>query len=153
DMLLVEVANRLRGALRTGDVVARLGGDEFVVILTEASDRGDVERISGVLLALLSEPIHLGGHECHTSASIGIAMFPDNGSDAQSLTKSADMAMYLAKEDGKNGFRFSNGVLKAQSIERLKLETELRRALERDQFSLHYQPKIDIESGQITGVE
>jgi diguanylate cyclase (GGDEF)-like protein len=153
DLLLVEVANRLRGALRAADVVARLGGDEFVVILAEASDRSDVERIAGVMLALLSEPMHLGGHECHTSASIGIAMFPDDGSNAQTLTKSADMAMYLAKEDGKNGFRFSSGEVKAQSIERLKLETELRRAVERDQFSLHYQPKIDLESGQITGVE
>jgi diguanylate cyclase (GGDEF)-like protein len=153
DMLLVEVANRLRGALRTGDVVARLGGDEFVVILAEASDRSDVERIAGVLLALLSEPMQIGGHECHSSASIGIAMFPDNGSDAPTLTKSADMAMYLAKEDGKNSFRFSSGEVKSQSIERLKLETELRRALERDQFSLQYQPKIDLESGQITGVE
>jgi diguanylate cyclase (GGDEF)-like protein len=153
DMLLIEIANRLRGALRSGDVVARLGGDEFVVILGEASDRGDVERIAGVLLALLSEPMQLGGHECHITASIGIAMFPDNGSDAQTLTKSADMAMYLAKEDGKNGFRFSSGEVKAHSIERLKLETELRRAMERDQFSLHYQPKVDMESGQITGVE
>jgi EAL domain-containing protein (putative c-di-GMP-specific phosphodiesterase class I) len=133
--------------------VARLGGDEFVVILAKASDRSDVERIAGVMLALLSEPMHLGGHECHTSVSIGIAMFPDDGSNAQTLTKSADMAMYLAKEDGKNGFRFSSGEVKAQSIERLKLETELRRAVERDQFSLHYQPKIDLESGQITGVE
>ncbi|HTD00096.1 MAG TPA: EAL domain-containing protein [Bradyrhizobium sp.] len=153
DMLLVEIANRLRGALRPGDVVARLGGDEFVVILGEASDRGDVERIAGVLLALLSEPMQIGGHECHSSASIGIAMFPDNGSDAPTLTKSADIAMYLAKEDGKNGFRFSSGEVKAQSFERLKLETELRRAVERDQFSLHYQPKIDLASGQITGVE
>jgi diguanylate cyclase (GGDEF)-like protein len=153
DMLLVEVANRLRGALRSGDVVARLGGDEFVVILSEASDRSDVERIAGVLLALLSEPTQIGGHECHTSASIGIAMFPDNGRDAPTLIKSADMAMYLAKDDGKNSFRFSSGEIKTQSIERLKLETELRRAVERDQFSLHYQPKIDLESGQITGVE
>jgi diguanylate cyclase (GGDEF)-like protein len=153
DILLVEVANRLRGALRAGDVVARLGGDEFVVILAEASDRGDVEHIAGVLLALLSEPMQLGGHECHITASIGIAMFPDNGGETETLTKSADMAMYLAKEDGKNGFRFSSGEVKAQSIERLRLETELRRAVERDQFSLHYQPKIDMESGQITGVE
>ncbi|MBV9461712.1 MAG: EAL domain-containing protein [Bradyrhizobium sp.] len=153
DMLLVEVANRLRRALRADDVVARLGGDEFVVILTEASDRADVARIAGGLLALLSEPMHIGGHECHSSASIGIAIFPDNGSDAPTLTKSADLAMYLAKEDGKNSFRFSSGEVKAQSIERLKLETELRRALERQQFSLQYQPKIDMESGQITGVE
>jgi diguanylate cyclase (GGDEF)-like protein len=153
DMLLVEVASRLRGALRANDVVARLGGDEFVVVLEEASDRGDVERIAAVLLSALGGPMQLDGHECHTTASIGIAMFPENGNDAPTLTKNADRAMYLAKEDGKNGFRFCNGEVKAQSIERLKLETELRRAVERDQLSLHYQPKVDIQSGQITGVE
>ena len=87
------------------------------------------------------------------SASIGIAMYPSDGGDMQTLTKNADMAMYLAKEDGKNGFRFFTKEIKAQSIERLTLESALRRALERDQFSLHYQPKVDMASGQITGVE
>ncbi|MBV8925539.1 MAG: EAL domain-containing protein [Bradyrhizobium sp.] len=153
DVLLVEVAGRLRGALRADDVVARLGGDEFVVIVADGCDRGDIERLAAVLLSLLAEPVQLGGHECHTTASIGIAIFPDNGSDAQTLTKSADVAMYLAKEDGKNGFRFCNGEVRAQSIERLKLETELRHAVERDQFSLHYQPKVEMASGRITGVE
>ena len=152
-MLLVEVASRLRGALRANDVVARLGGDEFVVILEETSDRDDVERIAAILLSVLGQPMQIGGHECHTTASIGIAMYPENGADAQTLTKNADMAMYLAKEDGKNGFRFFSGEVKAQSIERLTLETDLRRAVEREQFSLHYQPKVDMESGQITGVE
>jgi diguanylate cyclase (GGDEF)-like protein len=153
DMLLLEVAKRLRGALRASDVVARLGGDEFVVLLEGASDRGDVERIAGHLLSVLGQPMQLSGHECHTTASIGIALFPENGEDAAMLTKNADMAMYLAKEDGKNGFRFFSGEIKAQSIERLRLETELRRAAERRQFSLHYQPKVDLGSGQITGVE
>jgi predicted signal transduction protein with EAL and GGDEF domain len=97
--------------------------------------------------------LQLSGHECHTTASIGIAMYPSDGTDIQTLTKNADMAMYLAKEDGKNGFRFFTKEFKTQSIERLKLESALRRALERDQFSLHYQPKIDMASGQITGVE
>jgi diguanylate cyclase (GGDEF)-like protein len=153
DMLLLEVAKRLRGALRASDVVARLGGDEFVVLLEGASDRGDVERIAGHVLSILGQPMQLSGHECHPTASIGIALFPENGEDAATLTKNADMAMYLAKEDGKNGFRFFSGEIKAQSIERLRLEAELRRAVERDQFSLHYQPKVDLESGQITGVE
>ena len=102
---------------------------------------------------MLSQPLQLSGHECHTTATIGIAMYPDDGGDVQTLTKNADMAMYLAKEDGKNGFRFFTKEIKAQSIERLTLETALRRALERDQFSLHYQPKIDMATGQITGVE
>jgi diguanylate cyclase (GGDEF)-like protein len=153
DILLVEIADRLRGALRSSDVVARLGGDEFVVILAETAERDDVERIAGNLLSVLGEPLQLGGHECHTTASIGIAMYPSDGDDVQALTKNADMAMYLAKEDGKNGFRFFTKEIKAQSIERLTLETALRRALERDQFALHYQPKVDMGSGQITGVE
>ena len=153
DMLLVEIGGRLRRALRSSDVVARLGGDEFVVILEEAAERPEVERIAGDLLSVLSQPLQLSGHECHTTASIGIAMYPSDGTDMQTLTKNADMAMYLAKEDGKNGFRFFTKEFKTQSIERLKLESALRRALERDQFSLHYQPKIDMASGQITGVE
>jgi diguanylate cyclase (GGDEF)-like protein len=153
DMLLVEIGGRLRRALRSSDVVARLGGDEFVVILEEAAERPEVERIAGELLSVLSQPLQLSGHECHTTASIGIAMYPTDGTDMQTLTKNADMAMYLAKEDGKNGFRFFTKEIKTQSIERLTLESALRRALERDQFSLHYQPKIDMASGQITGVE
>jgi diguanylate cyclase (GGDEF)-like protein len=153
DMLLVETGGRLRRALRSSDVVARLGGDEFVVILEEAAERHEVERIAGELLSVLSQPMQLSGHECHTTASIGIAMYPSDGSDMLTLTKNADMAMYLAKEDGKNGFRFFTKEIKAQSIERLTLESALRRALERDQFSLHYQPKVDMASGQITGVE
>ncbi|MCP4616882.1 MAG: GAF domain-containing protein [Bradyrhizobium sp.] len=153
DMLLVEVAHRLRGTLRASDVVARLGGDEFVVILEETGDRNDIERVAGDLLSALSQPLQLSGHECHTTASIGIATYPGDGIDAQSLTKNADMAMYLAKEDGKNGFRFFSRDVNVQSIERLTLETALRRALERDQFSLHYQAKVDMLTGQITGVE
>lgn len=153
DLLLLEVANRLRKALRASDVVARLGGDEFVVILDQCGDIDDVQHIATGLLAALSQPMELAGHECHTTASIGIAMYPANGSDAQTLTKNADMAMYLAKEDGKNGYRFFSKEVKTQSIERLSLESALRRALEREQFSLHYQPKVDMETGQITGVE
>ena len=153
DILLVETANRLRQSLRSSDVVARLGGDEFVVILESTAESQDIEVIAQTLLSALSQPVQLSGHECHTTASIGIAMFPDDGTDVQTLTKNADMAMYLAKEDGKNGFRFFTKAAKTQSIERLTLETSLRRALDREEFSLHYQPKVDLASGQITGVE
>jgi diguanylate cyclase (GGDEF)-like protein len=153
DMLLVEIADRLRQTLRASDVVARLGGDEFVVILGETGDSEDIERIGRDLLSVLSQPLRLSGHECHTTASIGIAMYPSDGVDVQTLTKNADMAMYLAKEDGKNGFRFFTPEIKTPSIERLTLETALRHALEREQFTLHYQPKVDMASGQITGVE
>jgi diguanylate cyclase (GGDEF)-like protein len=153
DLLLLEVANRLRGALRATDVVARLGGDEFVVILDQCGEIDGVQRIATALLTALAEPMELAGHECHTTASIGIAMYPTNGSDVQTLTKNADMAMYLAKEDGKNGYRFFSKEVNTQSIERLSLESALRRALERNQFTLNYQPKVDMETGQITGVE
>ncbi|MDB5639669.1 MAG: hypothetical protein JWP51_4577, partial [Bradyrhizobium sp.] len=153
DLLLLEIASRLRNTLRSSDVVARLGGDEFVVILEETAERHDVESIARNLLLVLSQPLQLTGHECHTTASIGIAMYPSDGTDVQALTKNADIAMYLAKEDGKNGFRFFTKQIKTQSIERLTLETALRHALERDQFTLHYQPKVDMATGQITGVE
>lgn len=153
DILLIEIAGRLRQSLRASDVVARLGGDEFVVILEEAAERDDVERIARDVLSGLGQPSQLSGHECHTTASIGIAMYPSDGVDVQTLTKNADMAMYLAKEDGKNGFRFFTKEIKAQSIERLTLESALRRALDRNQFELHYQPKVDMATGQITGVE
>jgi len=153
DSLLVEIANRLRSSLRACDVVARLGGDEFVVILEETADSDDIEDVARNLLSVLAQPLLLGGHECHTTASIGIATYPADGTDVQTLTRNADMAMYLAKEDGKNGFRFFSKEIKTQSIERLTLETALRRALERDQFALHYQPKVDMATRQITGVE
>jgi EAL domain-containing protein (putative c-di-GMP-specific phosphodiesterase class I) len=95
----------------------------------------------------------LSGHECNTTASIGIAMYTADGTDEQTLTKNADIAMYLAKEDGKNGFRFFTKAVKTQSIEGLTMESALRRALERNQLALHYQPKVDMVTGQITGVE
>ena len=128
DRLLVEIANRLRGTLRSGDVVARLGGDEFVVILGNTADSLEVETTARALLSALSQPLQLSGHECHTTASIGIAMFPADGTDVQTLTKNADMAMYLAKEDGKNGFRFFTKAVKDQSIERLMLAGALVRS-------------------------
>jgi EAL domain-containing protein (putative c-di-GMP-specific phosphodiesterase class I) len=147
------MADRLRQNLRSSDIVARLGGDEFVVILEHSAERGDIEEIARKLLLAVSRPVQLSGHECHATASIGIAMCPAHGADAHSLTKSADTAMYLAKEDGKNNFRFFTKEVKMQSIERLTLENFLRHALERDEFSLHYQPKVGLATGQITGVE
>jgi EAL domain-containing protein (putative c-di-GMP-specific phosphodiesterase class I) len=123
------------------------------VILENTAESEDIEVIAQTLLSALSQPVQLSGHECHTTASIGIAMFPEDGTDAQTLTKNADMAMYVAKGEGKNGFRFFTAAVKTQSIEQLMLETSLRRALERGEFSLNYQPKVDLASGQITGVE
>jgi diguanylate cyclase (GGDEF)-like protein len=153
DTLLVETGRRLRASLRASDVVARLGGDEFVVILDGAAECADVEAAARELLSALRKPMQLSGHECQTTASIGIAMYPADGSDVQTLTKNADMAMYLAKEDGKNGFRFFTQEVESHSIERLMLESALRHALERSEFALHYQPKVDAATGRMTGVE
>ncbi|MGO4869775.1 MAG: EAL domain-containing protein [Roseiarcus sp.] len=153
DALLVETANRLRRCLRAGDVVARLGGDEFVVILEHAKDLQEVDAAARRLLDVVCEPVQLCGLECRSTASIGVAMFPDDGEDETALTKNADMAMYRAKEEGKNGFRYFVKQSKTQSVERLAFEARLRQALDRDEFSLHYQPKVDVATDQVTGVE
>jgi diguanylate cyclase (GGDEF)-like protein len=153
DALLVEVANRLRSSVRDSDVVARLGGDEFVIVLTEVFDCEQIAKVAHKVLSGLVPALNLAGHECRTTGSIGIAVFPENGGDAQTLTKNADVAMYLAKEEGKNDFRFYSPEIKSQSIERLMLESNLRHALELNQFALHYQPKIEAATGQINGVE
>jgi diguanylate cyclase (GGDEF)-like protein len=153
DALLVEVANRLRSCVRASDVVARLGGDEFVIVLNEISDCDQIALVARKVLSGLIPALNLAGHDCRTTGSIGIAIFPDNGGDAETLTKNADMAMYLAKEEGKNDFRFYSPEIKSQSIERLMLESSLRHALELNQFTLHYQPKIEAATGQINGVE
>jgi diguanylate cyclase (GGDEF)-like protein len=153
DTLLIEVAKRLRDCVRDSDVVGRLGGDEFVVMLDRISDRDQVAVVARKILAALLSPILLAGHECSTTGSVGIAVFPENGNNALTLTKNADIAMYLAKEEGKNDFRFFSSEIKSQSIERLMLEADLRHALELDQFTLHYQPKLDVQTGRITGLE
>jgi diguanylate cyclase (GGDEF)-like protein len=153
DRLLTEIGGRLRRSVRTCDAVARLGGDEFVLLLEDVATRENVEGVARDLLRSLSEPIQLGGHECNVTASIGVAIYPADGTDIRTLTGNADRAMYLVKEDGKDGFRFFDRDAKTQSIERLTMETNLRHALERNELLLHYQPKIDLVSGEITGVE
>jgi predicted signal transduction protein with EAL and GGDEF domain len=147
------MASRFRLALRASDVVARMGGDEFVVLAEDTDGAGDAEAIARKLLAAAIAPLTLSGQECRITASIGIALYPTHGNDEQTLMKCADIAMYQAKEDGKNTFHLYTPALRSQSLERLTLESNLRQALERDEFTLHYQPKVDFTSGHITGVE
>jgi diguanylate cyclase (GGDEF)-like protein/PAS domain S-box-containing protein len=153
DALLREVARRLKDSLRASDIVARLGGDEFVMLL---QDLGSSEQAGGIARKLLSaviKPIELNGQECRVTASIGISVFPDDAQDEAPLMTHADLAMYHAKEEGKNNFQFYDGRLETLSLERLTLETRLRRAIDRDELSLHYQAKLDLASNAIAGVE
>jgi diguanylate cyclase (GGDEF)-like protein/PAS domain S-box-containing protein len=153
DTLLNKMAKRLRENLRASDVVARLGGDEFVVLLQEATNEEQVATVARKLLSVIIKPVTILGQECRVTASIGISMFPTDAHDEQSLMKNADVAMYLAKEEGKNNFQFYPKDTKPQSLERLTLETNLRQALDRDEFFLEYQAKLDLETDTITGVE
>jgi diguanylate cyclase (GGDEF)-like protein len=153
DALLVEVSQRLRRCVRESDFVARLGGDEFVIILDNIEERDHAGLVAGKVLRAISPVLSLAGHECRTTASIGIAVFPDDGTDEDTLTKNADMAMYLAKEEGKNSFRFYSSDIKSLSVDRLMLETNLRHAMELGQLSLQYQPKLHTRTGRFNGVE
>ncbi|HLL09950.1 MAG TPA: PAS-domain containing protein, partial [Rubrivivax sp.] len=153
DELLRQMARRLTGCLRASDVVARLGGDEFVVMLREVENQEQATAAARKILAAVLEPVLLAGQYCRVSASVGISMYPQDGTDEQTLMKHADSAMYVAKEDGKNGFRFFAAEIEQRSLERLTLETHLRDALARGELSLHYQPRVNLLSGAITGVE
>ena len=153
DVLLIETAKRLKECVRKSDVIARIGGDEFVIMLREVSDQSQVATAARKILAAVVEPVTVHGHECRITASIGISMYPADALDEESLIKNVDAAMYLAKEDGRNGFRFHFQQITTQSIERLTLEASLRGALERQELLLHYQPKQDLGNGGITGVE
>lgn len=153
DRFLIEIADRLRACAGENDIVARLGGDEFVVLLGDVQNRTEIAAAAKRILAAIAPATMLAGYECRATASIGIATYPDNGTDAETLTKNADMAMYAVKGEGKNDVRFFSSEVKSQSVERLSLENHLRRALERGQFSLAYQPKLDATTRRFTGVE
>ena len=153
DRLLKEIARRFKKSLRAVDVVGRLGGDEFVIFIEEVEEFRQVEIVAHKLLSSAIKPMVLTGEECRVTASIGISIYPKDGEDEQSLIKNADIAMYFAKEEGKNNYQFYSKDIQSQSNERLSLETNLRLALERKEFSLHYQAKVDFKTGEITGVE
>ncbi|CAG1017098.1 putative signaling protein [Burkholderiaceae bacterium] len=153
DELLKEMASRFSACLRASDVVARLGGDEFVVLVQEVGDREQVTTVARKLLSAAIRPVPIKGQDCRVSASIGVSLFPQDAEDEASLMKRADAAMYRAKAQGKNGFHFYSKEAEAQSLERVSFETSLRLALQRGEFSLHYQAKLDLKSGAISGVE
>jgi diguanylate cyclase (GGDEF)-like protein/PAS domain S-box-containing protein len=153
DKLLQEIAVRLNGAIGGGDTIARMGGDEFVVLVREVTHVDQVSEVARKLLAAAAESFVLAEQECNVTASIGIAMYPTHGEDEQTLMKHADIAMYLAKDQGKNDFKFYTQEIVTSSHERLSLESNLRHALAQNEFSVQYQPKLDLRSGKINGVE
>ena len=153
DALLREVATRLTACVRDTDTVARLGGDEFVVLLPDLGNGEYASLVAQKILAAIARPFTLIGQEFRVTASIGIAVYPDDGLDEQTLTKHADIAMYQAKAEGKNTYQFYSDKLNANTLERLALESSLRHALERGEFKLHYQARRDIVTGVITGME
>ncbi|MBF0195922.1 MAG: EAL domain-containing protein [Magnetococcales bacterium] len=153
DQLLIEISRRLTDCVRSSDTVSRLGGDEFTVILTDIEDGKGVAHIASKIIFSLQKTVEIKEHHAHVGASIGIAIFPDDGEDFETITKHADVAMYHAKDSGRGNFKFFKDEMNAKSSSRMKLETELHDALDQDQFVLHFQPKLDIESGTIRGME
>ncbi len=152
DELLVALANRLSASVREQDTVSRLGGDEFILVLLD-TDMAGAAHIAEQLLASALRPFELGPHELTVTPSIGIAMYPADGTDFDTLSRCADVAMYRAKQDGRNCYRFFTAAMQAKSDRTLILENALRRALERKQLSLHYQPQMSLITGQIVGAE
>ncbi len=153
DRLLQEVADRLRACVREGDSVARLGGDEFTVLLQDVGVPADAARIAEKVLDALRAPFRLDGHELFVTGSVGVSLFPEDGQSAETLIKHADTAMYRAKEQGRDGLQLYTPVMSVAALERLALESGLRRALVRNEFVLHYQPILDIAGRKLHGVE
>jgi diguanylate cyclase (GGDEF)-like protein len=153
DKLLATVAERLHSIVRDGDTVARLGGDEFVLILNDQSKGDVIFRAMHRILSKVSEPMTIGNQELCITCSAGVSVFPHDGPDVESLLKNADVAMYRAKERGRNNFQFYTSEMNARANERLALEHSLRKALERKELLLHYQPKVEVATGNIVGAE
>jgi diguanylate cyclase (GGDEF)-like protein/PAS domain S-box-containing protein len=153
DQLLIEAAKRLSSTVRTGDTVSRLGGDEFVVLFPKVKDEANLADLTIKLRDVLQHPYSIGGISLHITPSIGIAVFPDDGDSVNTLIKNADAAMYLAKEKGRNNYQFYTPLLNSRTLDRLKLESDLRLALDEGGFELHYQPQIFAHSGNLWGAE
>jgi len=153
DKLLQSVSRRLLVSVRASDTVSRQGGDEFVILLSEITHPEDAARSAKKILLSLSAPCSIEGQDLHINGSIGISVYPEDGEDAETLIKNADTAMYHAKESGRNNFQFFKADMNLKAVERQSLEGSLHRALEREEFLLHYQPKVNLNTGEITGVE
>ena len=153
DKLLIQVAERLRKCVRGGDTVGRLGGDEFAVVLAGLASADNAALVAKKIVAAFAVPFDLDGQETYASASIGIALFPDDAKEADDLLKNADTAMYRAKEQGRNNYQFYLAEMNQRALQRLQLETSLRGAAERAEFVLHYQPKVELTGCSISGFE
>jgi len=153
DETLKVIATRLKEAIRESDTVARLGGDEFTIIIEDIEDIRHVAQIAQALLSVVGQPIDVGGRSVFVTPSIGISIYPDDGTDQKQLLMQADRAMYEAKDEGKNNFRFFAAQMTSPSMDRMAIEGELRRALAADEFRLHYQPIFDLRTGEIVSVE
>ncbi len=153
DQMLQQVAQRLRASVRDADTISRQGGDEFFIALTGVKDMEAINRMATQVVQALAEPFQIEGHELAASLSMGVAVWPDDGRDFDALLQRADTAMYQAKAAGRNTWRFYTSTMNAEALEQLKLRTALHWALDQRQFVLHYQPQIDLASGQVVGVE
>ena len=153
DSLLIQFAARLKSLLREGDTVARLGGDEFVIILENLSQSTDAALLAQKVLEAFVQPVSVQGHKLHMSTSIGISVYPEDGDKADILLKHADLAMYRAKEQGRNNYQSYSLEMGANAVERVNLEHALYHALENNEFELYYQPQIDLGSGEIKSIE
>ncbi len=153
DFLLTEVSKRLTNCIRSMDTVARLGGDEFTIILTEITNSQGVTSVANKIIESFKEPFLLNNQEMIITTSIGITLYPNDGQDMEVLLKNADLAMYHAKSIGKNNYQFFSADMNIELIEQIDLELNLRRALEKKEFILHYQPQISLKTGKIIGVE
>ncbi|HME40777.1 MAG TPA: EAL domain-containing protein [Steroidobacteraceae bacterium] len=153
DELLQEVARRLNAVVRTADTVARFGGDEFVLIGTSIADTEDAADLAARVMSVLQAPVRIAGIDIHTSPSIGIAMYPDDGDSVQALLAHADAAMYSAKQNGRGNFRRYEAGMHAGTEDRVQLESDLHTALSQNQFQLYYQPKVDTRTGEVRSAE
>ena len=153
DKLLQSIAKRLVDCVRGSDTVSRQGGDEFVVLLSEVEQPEDAAITARRMLQAVARAHSIDQHDLHVTTSIGVSIYPDDGLDAETLIKNADTAMYQAKENGRQSYQFFKPAMNVRAVERQSIEEGLRRALERQEFALHYQPKINLRTGAITGAE